>query len=105
MVILDHIVHTYACQHSLSLACNNTFLMDEGLLSISQACCGQLEKILITIEPMRYLDQILHTYLFSSRGLMSKHSTWVVHITVSWFNGIERERFFSVAVSFIFSVK
>ena len=26
------------------------FLMDEGLLSISPACCGQLVKILITLE-------------------------------------------------------
>ena len=28
------------------------------------ACFGHLVKILITIKPMGYLDQILHTYLF-----------------------------------------
>ena len=33
------------------LACKTTFLMDEGLLSISPACCGQLVKILINLEP------------------------------------------------------
>ena len=38
--------------------------MDEGLLSISLACCGQLVKILTTLEPYGILDQILHTYLF-----------------------------------------
>ena len=42
------------------------FLMGEGLQSTSSACCGQLVKILITLEPyyMGYLDQILPTYLF-----------------------------------------
>ena len=27
------------------------FLIDNGLLSISPACCGQFMKILITVEP------------------------------------------------------
>ena len=35
----------------LPLACEITFFMDEGLLSISPACCGQLVKILISLEP------------------------------------------------------
>ena len=34
------------------------------LMDISLACCGQLVKILTTLEPYGILDQILHTYLF-----------------------------------------
>ena len=43
------------------MACKSTFLMYEGLLSISHACCNQLVKILITLDSyhlMRYFDQI-----------------------------------------------
>ena len=41
MVYFDQILHTNAC----------FFLMDEGLLSIISAGCGQLVKIPITFEP------------------------------------------------------
>ena len=34
-----------------TLAYKSTFLMDEGLLSINPTCCGQLVKMLITLEP------------------------------------------------------
>ena len=33
------------------LACIASFLMDGALLSISSASCGQLVKMLITLEP------------------------------------------------------
>ena len=38
------------------------FLMDEGLLSISPACYGQLVKMLITVEPWGVLTTFI--YLF-----------------------------------------
>ena len=38
--------------------------MDEGLLSIISASCGQLVKMLITLEPHGNLDPILQIYLF-----------------------------------------
>ena len=38
------------------------FLIDMGLLSNCLVCCDQLLKILITLGPMGYLDQILRTY-------------------------------------------
>ena len=37
--------------------------MDEGLLSISTACCGQLVKILITLEPLGLFESNF-AYLF-----------------------------------------
>ena len=40
------------------------FSVDDALLSISSASRGQLVKMLITLEPHVYLDQILHAYLF-----------------------------------------
>ena len=38
--------------------------MDEGLLSIISAGCGQLLKMLKLLNYMVYLDQILHIYFF-----------------------------------------
>ena len=56
-VNFDQILHTNACQHDLTTdMCNSLFLMNKGLLSIISAGCGQLVKMLITLEP--------HTYLF-----------------------------------------
>ena len=43
MTDCDHVLHTNACQQP--------FLMDEGLHSISSAGFGQLVKMLITLEP------------------------------------------------------
>ena len=52
MVYYDGIVHTYACQHSQTTDMRNSVpLADEALLSISAASCGQLVKMLITLEP------------------------------------------------------
>ena len=45
MVYFDHILHMHVHVNiSLPLACITTFSMDEGLLSISPACCSQLVK-------------------------------------------------------------
>ena len=63
MVYFDQILHTNACQHYLTTDMCNSFL-DEVLLSIISAGCGQLVKTLITLDCMVYLDQIVHTYLF-----------------------------------------
>ena len=38
--------------------------IDMGLLNNFPFCCGQLVKILITLNLIVYLDQILHTNLF-----------------------------------------
>ena len=51
MVYFDQVVHTYACWHCLTTACNTAFLMDEALLSISPVGRGQLVKMLIALEP------------------------------------------------------
>ena len=51
--IFDQILHTYVCHSTFfnHWHAKLPFLIDEGLLSISPACCGQLVKILITHEP------------------------------------------------------
>ena len=36
--------------------CNSLFVMDEGLLSIISAGCGQLVKMLISLEPHGIFD-------------------------------------------------
>ena len=52
MVYFDYILHTYACKYSLATDMrNHIFVMDDALLSISPVCCGQLVKMLITLEP------------------------------------------------------
>ena len=38
--------------------------MDESLLSIISVGCGQLMKMLITLDLHGIIDQIVHTYLF-----------------------------------------
>ena len=51
MVYFDQILHTYACQHSLTTAIGNNFSeIDEGLLSISSVR-QQLVTMSITFEP------------------------------------------------------
>ena len=51
MAYFDHNLHTNACQHYLTTGMSNSdFLMDEGLLSIISVGCGQLVKMLITLE-------------------------------------------------------
>ena len=52
MVYFNHIL-AYICMSTFPSHwhVNSTFWMDEGLLSISLACCGQLVKIRITLEP------------------------------------------------------
>ena len=46
MVHFDHILSTFPSHlHAKSL-----FLINESLLSISPACCGQLVKKLVTLE-------------------------------------------------------
>ena len=50
--IFYHILHTYACQHSLTTGMRtHLFLIDMTLLSTCSACCGYLVNILITLEP------------------------------------------------------
>ena len=57
------------------LACETTFLIDIGLLSNCRACCDQLIKILITVEPygicrskFAYLSiLILSSYWYAKR--------------------------------------
>ena len=59
MVYFDQILHTNACQHYLITGmCNRVFLMDDGLLSIISASCGQLVKMLITLEPHGVFDYL-----------------------------------------------
>ena len=59
-----HILHTYTCQHSLTTGFRTQpFLIDMGLLSSCPACCGQLVKILITVEPYRIFGSNF-AYLF-----------------------------------------
>ena len=51
-MVYDPILNANACQYYLTTGmCNSLFLMDEGLLSIISAGCGQLVKRCITIEP------------------------------------------------------
>ena len=56
-ISFDQILHTHV-NIPLPLACKTTFLMDEGLLSISPACCGQFVKSSYLLNRMGYLDQI-----------------------------------------------
>ena len=52
MVYFEKMLHTYACQPCLSTGVHKKFfLMDKALLSISQAGCGKLVNMLITLEP------------------------------------------------------
>ena len=52
MVHFYHILHTYACQHSLNYDMRtHLLLIDMGLLCNCPACCVQLVKIIITLEP------------------------------------------------------
>ena len=44
MVYFDQLLRTYVCNTVSSLACVMAFLMDEALLSISPAGCGQYGK-------------------------------------------------------------
>ena len=59
---LHQMVHfdffAYKCMSTLSN--HLSFLMDEGLLSIISASCGQLVKNIITLDP----HGIFGTYLF-----------------------------------------
>ena len=57
MAHFNHILHKNVCQH---------YLTDEGLLNIISAGCGQLVKILITLEPHGKLssDQILNACIY-----------------------------------------
>ena len=59
-----HILHTYVCQHSLTIGTRtHRFLIDMGLLFNCSACCGQLVKILITLEPYGIFESNF-AYLF-----------------------------------------
>ena len=48
----------------LPLACEATFLMDEGLVSISQTCCGQLVTILTKLIWIKIQGPVLEFYYF-----------------------------------------
>ena len=61
--IFGHILHINACQHHLTTGMCDGFLVDEGLLSIISAVCGQLVKMLITLEPQGIFGSNF-TYLF-----------------------------------------
>ena len=52
--IFYHILHTYACKHSLTTDMQtHPVWIDMGLQSNCRAFCGQLVKILITLQPYR----------------------------------------------------
>ena len=69
--------------------------MDKGLLSIISAGCGQLVKMLITLDHMVYLDRVLHAnacqhYLttgmcnilfLDGQGFAEYHFSWLLSIT------------------------
>ena len=69
MVDFD-LLHTNASQWYLTNGmCNSLFLMDEGLLSIISAGCGQLVKMLIPLEPD---GMITFTFFLKLAGIMPK---------------------------------
>ena len=52
MEYFDNILHKYACQHGQTTGmCDSPFLINAALPSIILAGRGQLEKMLITLEP------------------------------------------------------
>ena len=65
-MVFFFIKFAYLCMSPLSyqMHAQQPFLKDEALLSINLAGRCQLVKMLITIEPHVYFDQILHNYTF-----------------------------------------
>ena len=75
-IYFDRMLHTYVGPMStLSNRVTCLFLMDEVLLRIGPAGCGQLVKMIITLEPHGIFGSTF-TYLFFYKFILTLSSHW-----------------------------